>query len=213
MQFHRVLKPVFERLGIKLITRNVSFGGMGTLHSSIGSRDILGKEIDLILWDSGMTENAAQHHIDLFFRQALISGNRVPVLWASSPFDLLKMLHENVDADVGEWGNGFIGIDPVRDENQALEIPWAARFIKCLDECKELCKDNRFRSTCWINRTDHIMPEKSQRGKLEGQVKWHPGWRVHQLQGRVLAFAVLEALEVAINRWSDGTTSKLPWWN
>jgi hypothetical protein len=202
------MKPIFERLGVKLITRNISFGGLGTIHSSMGLRDILGKEIDLMLWDSGMTENANQHHIDLFMRQALMAGNRVPVLWASGPFDLLKMLHENVDADVGEFGNGLSGIEPVRDEEHAIGLPWAARYIKCADERSDLCANDRFRSTCWIDRADGIKPERTQRKKLEGQVKWHPGWRVHQLQGRVLAFAVLEGLEAALNRWMEGTMSK-----
>lgn len=208
MQFHRVMKPIFERLGVKLITRNISFGGMGTIHSSMGSRDILGKEIDLILWDSGMTENGNQAHIDLFMRQALIAGNRVPVIWGSGNWDLLKLFHETVDADVGEFGNGFSGIEATRDEAHALEMPWAARFIKCDEDRSELCKEDRYAATCWIDREDGIKPEAGQRAKPDGQVRWHPGWRVHQLQGRVLAFAVLEALEVAVNRWMEGTMSK-----
>jgi hypothetical protein len=202
------MKPIFERLGVKLITRNISFGGMGTVHSAMGSRDILGKEIDLILWDSGMTENGNQPHIDLFMRQALIAGNRVPIIWGAGNWDLLKLFHETVDADVGEFGNGFAGIEAVRDEAHALEIPWAARFIKCVDERAELCKDDRFAATCWIDREDGIKPEEGQKVRLDGQVRWHPGWRVHQLQGRVLAFAVLEGLEVAVNRWMEGTMSK-----
>lgn len=48
-----------------------------------------------------MTEGQNLPHIDIFLRQGLIGGNRVPVLWGGN-FDLLKMLHEHADADVGE---------------------------------------------------------------------------------------------------------------
>ena len=42
--------------------------------------------------------------IDLFMKQGLIGGNRVPVIWGA-PFKILKPIHENADADVGEWGS------------------------------------------------------------------------------------------------------------
>ena len=53
MQFHKVMAPIFARLGVKLITRNIAMGGMGTLHSAMGSASIYGDEIDLLIWDSG----------------------------------------------------------------------------------------------------------------------------------------------------------------
>lgn len=53
MQFHKVMAPVFARLGVKLITRNMAMGGVGTLHSSLGMADIYGADIDLLIWDTG----------------------------------------------------------------------------------------------------------------------------------------------------------------
>lgn len=58
MQFHKVMAPVFAHLGVKLITRNVGMGGLGTLHNSLGSASIYGDEIDLLLWDTGTCELA-----------------------------------------------------------------------------------------------------------------------------------------------------------
>jgi len=209
MQFHRLMKPIFERLGVKLITRNMSQGGMGTLQNGMGSRHIYGDEIDLFLWDAGMTENGAPHHIDLVLRQVLFSGNRVPLIWGG-PFDLLQLYHEEVDADVGEFGNGYIGLPTTEDEVQAETLPWAARNMKCVGERHDLCNENRYNAVCWVNRTDEIRPLKNQFKRPKGQVKWHPGWRPHQLQGRVLAFALLEGLEVAVNRWMDNTMTGQP---
>jgi len=209
MQFHRLMKPIFERLGVKLITRNMSQGGMGTIQNGMGSRHIYGDEIDLFLWDAGMTEGGVPEHIDLVLRQVLFSGNRVPVIWGGT-FELLKLYHEEVDADVGEYGNGFFGLPITKDEAHAETLPWAARNMKCVEERHDLCHENRYSSVCWINRTDEIRPVQNQREKPKGQVKWHPGWRPHQLQGRVLAFTVLEGLEVAVNRWMDNTMTGQP---
>ena len=208
MQFHKVMKPIFARLGVKLITRNISHGGMSTIQGAMGSASIYGDEIDLMIWDSGMTERVPEH-TDLFLRQALIGGNRVPVVWGA-PFDLLRMLHEEADADVGEFGRGTADMPITENEGQMRTLPWAYQGMKCLHERADLCQDHRYRATCWIDRPDGIKPEVHQMKRPSGQVSWHPGWRVHQLQGRVIAFALLEALQVAISTWSEATLSKSP---
>ena len=53
MQFHKIMYPVFARLGVKLITRNVGMGGLGTMQAGMGSGSIYGDEIDILMWDSG----------------------------------------------------------------------------------------------------------------------------------------------------------------
>ena len=53
MQFHKVMYPVFARMGVKLITRNVGQGGLGTIQAGMGSGSIYGDEVDVLLWDSG----------------------------------------------------------------------------------------------------------------------------------------------------------------
>lgn len=53
MQFHKVMYPVFARMGVKLITRNMAQGGLGTIQAGLGSGSIYGGEVDLLLWDSG----------------------------------------------------------------------------------------------------------------------------------------------------------------
>jgi hypothetical protein len=53
MQAHKVLYPVFARMGVKLITRNMAQGGLGTVQAGMGLGSIYGDDIDLLLWDSG----------------------------------------------------------------------------------------------------------------------------------------------------------------
>jgi hypothetical protein len=47
------MEPIFARLGVKLESRNMGMGGMGTIHNAVGSGSIYGNEVDLLLWDSG----------------------------------------------------------------------------------------------------------------------------------------------------------------
>lgn len=210
MQLHKVLAPVLARLGVQLITRNLAQGGLGTLHNALGSGSIYGNDIDVILWDSGMTEKAPAH-IELFMRQAILGGKKVPMLIGGS-FDILRKLYIEVDADVGELGNGKDGIEPVVSEAHAQTLPYAARYMKCDPEQRDLCENKpKYCCVCWVERDD--VPEDSFnhiKDQPGGQVKWHPGWRAHQLQGRVLAFTMLEALQEAVQHWSDGTMGGPP---
>lgn len=157
-----------------------------------------------------MTESDAAH-LDFFIRQTLLAGTKVPVVWASSGyFQVLKDLHELADVDVGEFGNGMDGIEETTSAQQAETLPYAVRYTKCAQGQQQVCQDaGRYCAKCWIDRDDGVKPETEQLSKPGGQVKWHPGWREHQLQGRVLAFAVMEALQVAIQEFSEGTMGKL----
>lgn len=57
MQFHKIMYPVFARMGVKLITRNMAQGGLGTVQAGMGSGSIFGDEVDLLLWDSGKVDD------------------------------------------------------------------------------------------------------------------------------------------------------------
>ena len=150
-----------------------------------------------------MTE-PEQEFADVFYRQALLAGKRIPILWGG-PFDVLKMLHEEADVDVGDWGQAMDGIPEVESVEQAKTIPWAARYMKCKDGAQELCQQEpRFCAKCWVDREDDLVPVAKQLEHPKGQVKWHPGWRRHQLTGRNVAFAVLEGLQAAVNIWTEG---------
>jgi hypothetical protein len=168
------------------------------------------------LWDSGMTETDSAH-VDLYFRQGLLSGtNKVPFLFSgSNMWNVLSFLHDTADADVGEYGTGMLGIQEVRNDTQALTIPYAARYMKCSKEYTETTSNSecsrRFCANCWINRPD-IPKEKflALESKPGGQVKWHPGWREHQLRGRVLAFTLIDAIQDAVQIFSSQTMGGPP---
>jgi|UPI000581A067 hypothetical protein len=209
MQFHRVVAPVLARLGVKLVTRNLAMGGLGTVQQSLGSQSLYGSDIDLLWWDSGMTEPQSSL-TDLFVRHALMSPGKVPVVWGGG-FDILQPIFQQTGADVGEFGTGMLGIPVVTSEEQAMTIPYPARYMLCDKDVTPLCQEDRFCGMCWVDRDDVDKSQFTEIHEIPGaRVKWHPGWRSHQWQGRVLAYAVLEALQVAIQRWSDGTMGGPP---
>jgi hypothetical protein len=199
MQFHKVMEPIFGLLGVELRTHNFSQGGLGTLQAALGSRSIYGDEIDILIWDTSMIEGADDRAQDLFYRQAILGGNRVPFIFGGR-WVQLKTFHESGEADVGQFGSGMNKIPECTDEVQAETIPYAARFMKCSGERRDMCNNHKFLGNCWVERPDVVPPTK-QDAEPGSRVAWHPGFRWHQLVGRSIAFTVLRALKLGLQKW------------
>ena len=99
--------------------------------------------------------------VDLFLRQGLIGGKRVPVIWGSGiSFNLLKNLHELADADIGEFGLATDLLPEVQSHDQAATIPWAVRYMKCSDDARDICNEEpKYCTQCWVDRDDGIVPD------------------------------------------------------
>ena len=175
LQFHKVMEPVFARLGVKLQSHNVAFGGLGTLQTSLGSGDLYGKEIDILVWDSSMTENSDEAY-DFYVRQAVMAGNRVPVLMGGMP-NVLMYLGKNINFPVGSFGVGTGGVPEITDGNMAESVKWMARYLRCNGETHGLCREREYNGTCWIDRDDYT-PTTTQQKEPGGRASWHPGFRV-----------------------------------
>jgi hypothetical protein len=155
-----------------------------------------------VLYDSGMTEGRDASAVDLYFRQAIVSGDRVPFLVGYGAVDTLIYYHNNADADVGHFGDGSKYIAECTDEVQCETVPWAAQYLKCSQEALPLCSANRFHANCWVERDD-VTPKTPQDPKPGSQVSWHPGNRWHQIIGRGMAFTVMRALKAALVQWQQ----------
>jgi len=212
MQLQRIMEPVFARLGVHFEAHNMAMGGLGTVHNAIAAGDIYGKEIDILMWDSSMTEKKDSLY-DVFARQGLISGNRVPILWSGIPAGL-KRLYVQGSAEVGNVG-GFNcckdGLPATLTKEQALELPWGARYVSCDHTSAAVCaaRENKYNATCWIDRPDYT-PTMPQEDSPDGQASWHPGSRSHQLVGRALGFAILQALRDGLQMWKESEDYILP---
>ena len=168
MQFHKIMEPVFGLLGVTLHSHNVAQGGLGTLQHSMGFQDIYGDSIDFMVWDSGMTEGRDVNAVDLFWRQALLSGTRVPFLMGAA--SVLLYYNTNADADFGMFGDATAGLPVCTDELQCDTFPWAARYMTCSDEAGQLCASHKWRSNCWVERTD-VTPTQKQDDAPGSQVR------------------------------------------
>ena len=207
MQLHKTVEPVFGMLGVSFKAQNFGRGGLGTLQSSMAMRDEYGDDLDFLVWDSGMTEGRDSRAVDMFHRQSLLSGRKVPFLFGGDQ-NMMMNYHEKADADVGQYLDAMIGIPEVTGEEQAETIPYAARYIKCNAEHNYLCGANKFHANCWVDRDD-VTPPVKQSEKPGSQVKWHPGNRWHQLIGRIMAFTILQATKTALTQWKDAPDFKL----
>jgi len=154
-----------------------------------------------------MTERE-QPIIDLFFRQGLIGGDKVPFLWSAKP-DRLSVLETALDADVGMLGTGTSGIPETKDAVMVEELPWATQWVNCNKGLYQECRAKEYMGECWIDRPD-FTPMTQQKDKTPSRVKWHPGNRKHQLTGRVMAFNVLMALDKALSMWQEADNFELP---
>ena len=201
LQVQWILEAVFARLGVKHQARNFGNGGLGTIHNALGAGSVYGPDVDMLMWDSSMTEGDLKD-IDVFGRQAILGGLKVPVLWNLKP-DILKIYHIKAEIDVGHTGSGKVGIPKQESVADIEKAPWAAKYLFCGGEIQSsICRPNEYNGTCWIERPDYT-PATKQNPEPGGRAGWHPGNRYHQLTGRVLAFTILSALYEVLVEWSE----------
>eukprot|EP00545_Synedropsis_sp_CCMP1620_P009193 CAMPEP_0119027258 /NCGR_PEP_ID=MMETSP1176-20130426/36809_1 /TAXON_ID=265551 /ORGANISM="Synedropsis recta cf, Strain CCMP1620" /LENGTH=65 /DNA_ID=CAMNT_0006983139 /DNA_START=1 /DNA_END=195 /DNA_ORIENTATION=+ len=65
----------------------------------------------------------------MYWRQALISGDRVPFLLGAGGAGELTNLNMNADADIANHGEAKVGLPECVDEIQCDKFPWAARYM------------------------------------------------------------------------------------
>ena len=74
LQVQWILEGVFSRLGIRHQSRNVGLGGLGTVQTGMATKQILGHDVDVLMWDSGTSIYCIFIYIRNIVR-LLVSGN------------------------------------------------------------------------------------------------------------------------------------------
>lgn len=199
MQFANIMEPIFHKLGMRLIAKNLAMGGYGTSHYAFGSSTLYG-ETDVIMWDSAMTEHD-RGIMDLFWKQAAIGGERVPILidGGGSSFN-------NLEEETGNnlWAGGRLpgaGVLPIATSMEhVLTLPFATRYQACDPNASDVCKLEKYHDFCWVERGDYN-PTQKINGHVGGQAGWHPGDRNHQLASRRMILLFLKAFDAALDKW------------
>eukprot|EP00980_Cylindrotheca_fusiformis_P008142 scaffold1727_cov133-Cylindrotheca_fusiformis.AAC.45 len=205
LQVQWILEAVFARLGVKHEARNFGNGGLGTTHNGIGAGSIYGPDVDMLMWDSGMTEGRDLAGIELMHRQGLIGGIKVPMLWTLATVAAKKLRAQG--ADVAIAGSGMSGIPIGASIEEVEKMPWAAQYVKCKGSIKSLCKKNEYIGKCWVPRDD-VTPVRQNKSP-GGRASWHPGNRIHQVSGRAIAFPILQALKEVLVMWNEAEDYRL----
>ena len=199
-QVHHVMEPVLARLGVSLYTRNLAHGGLGTLESSLGSGDIFGRENDVLMWDSGMTEHN-KDYIELFYRQAALSGNKIP-FYIGTVYADHAGYQRRYGADVASFANdNDAGFLVTTSDAQAKTLPWASQYHVCekgFGGCGVW--ENMYHITCWVDRED-VTPPVKQLDRI--RTSRHPTHTQYQVKGRGIAMLLLTGLEHALLEWRD----------
>jgi hypothetical protein len=208
LQVQRILQPVLARLGVHHEARNFGQGGLGTIQNGMGASSLYGPDVDVLLWDSGMTEKKSQN-VEVMARQAILGGGKVPFFF-HFPNDVAQTLHDHAGADVGFTSSALSGIPKAEVFGDLKTIPYAARYMRCHNDIKkDVCKPEEYSGLCWMDRSDYT-PTTKQEPYPGGRASWHPGFRRHQLEGRILVFWILQALWEALDAWKQYKDLILP---
>ena len=202
MQFNYLMEPVFDLLGMTLVSRNMGMDAATTI-SALGGADVYG-EAD-ILWyyrSNGEKETKGQH--DLLQKQAILAGERVPVILTPTPAGLEAdtngtALLGNIQpgAEVCSWTQHFVD----GTLKHPKSVP-ACQYTRCDDTLLAEGYCSVHNSVCWVDRKDWN-PTASQNSDVGAQDESYPGVNNHLWDGRKLSLIILHALDAAIEQWQE----------
>lgn len=207
------MEPIFARLGVLSTSRNFGFGGLGTLQTGMATSALVGPDVDLLMWDSGMTEKGGPP-LGILGLQAALSGDRIPYyLIPGHGFQQISDLNTGAAMDTGMLSDVGKFTPGAKLPEDIAALPWASQCLKVNSETKSICP-RTYRGTCWVDRSNFewagmdmsYTPDSGCNGAIGhpgGRASWHPGDKVHQQTGRALAGFVLHGLRDALILWKD----------
>jgi hypothetical protein len=175
----RAAKDVFAAVGLNFVGRNHAMGG-----TSIGpeiamcAEAIFGNDVDVLAWDTGMTDGQKTYKMEQYFLRAATQLNQPAFVAlntggtrgrgkvvremeekATCAFEL----SEGTIADIKKAIPDTAG----KSDQEIAEMPELVRKFKCgkqLELGDPGCKKAKFTGVC---------------GGRKGKNSWHPGWYVH----------------------------------
>jgi len=218
----RDLKPIFEALGIEFEGRNYAMGGTGSGYEvSMCFEQIFGDDIDFFSWDYGMTDGNAHIRTSHYgYRGAMATATAASSSTLSSTTTLLPPL---MALHVG--GRSTRGR---LNKLQQLEDLGMATFVGLSTDDSELLYKGVPESVGKSDAEIDAMPEyvrnfKCDGGKMESgdpycgaekytkrvcsprakQTSWHPGFKMHALDGHSVALFMVQYLFDALNELAN----------
>jgi hypothetical protein len=217
MEFNMIMEPVFDKLGMTLISRNMGMNAT-TTNSALGGSDIYG-EAD-ILWhvpdprplplenEDNRNNNIIKETypmVDFLFRQAVLSGTRVPIIL--SPDHKLFLNEMNQKVWMGNIQPGATFCKDTYLKNGKIMVPSkkACQFVNCRGD-PIMCDQHN--SVCWVDRSDRDL-QQTQDNNVGHQREGYPSIQQQRLEGRKLSMLILHAMDEALDRWITQTNNDI----
>jgi len=200
------VKDVFSSVGIDFGAKNYAMGGMRSYPElALCMESVYGEDIDVLSWDFGMTDGSNYDAITLWGHRTKLLSTQ-PVLFGMTFDDRYRVQHFH---DLERIGLGTVTLNNFHNIlnilpdslklNDTQSIPPALRYYLCdghVEPHKEPCVSYKF-------NTEQFCPN------VQGQVSWHPGWKHHMLQGRLIGFYLLQRLRDAMIAFLPTSLSRL----
>lgn len=223
MSFHNVLEPIFDKLGMTLMTRNMERQeGDDIVSLLLNGNSINGHDNDLFIWTLNRDHEEQQELIDgimeSLLHQTSYSKNKIPNILFQHSFPRSIFKHtktRNIDKLwIGEMNTNFWNTTALpisHNFTQVLDLPYAVQYLHCAQHFQKICdwKRYKFNTHCWVNRTD-VAPMTTQNSYTN--TKDHDvSFRYEQFQSRKYLLLILHALEDILKIWKDEEkSSSLP---
>lgn len=198
MQFNYIMEPVLDKLGVRLVSRNMGMDS-SVLNSALGGADIYG-EADIMMYQ-GQPEDVSI--MDFFHRQAILSGERVPILLTPSVKLLREATEDSIWAGNLQPGASFCSSSRIESGKFIVPKVKSCKYVVCTDEAASRC--DKQNSVCWVDRPDVSKEMAEQDESIGREHQGLPNFNTQKLEGRKLAMLVLHALDEAIDRWTQQT--------
>lgn len=202
MQFNYIMEPIFHKLGMTLISRNMGMSASPAV-SALGGADIIG-ETDILWHVQRKDDEEKPGEFDLIQKQAIMSGERVPIVLSPEWNELMQ----------ASKGKAWVGnIQPGEDfcQTTTMEVlpdAPACHHVTCDTKAWESRTCYAYDSVCWELRSD--WNPDGQDDDVGDQDKEYPGFRRHQLEGRKMTLLLLNALSSALEIWQQNLDHNKP---
>lgn len=203
-------QDVFRAVGLHFTGRNYAMGGTAAAPEvAICVKEIFGQDIDVLVWDFGMTDGKMIWKQSLYhYRAGLIDKSRpLNIAYHAGGFLKGRMVAVKEMEDLGlaalisseEVMNS--ATDAVPDsfgltDDEINQLPEFVRNFRCGNQIENgdpYCKDEKFNMT--------LCPDRKYR------TSWHPGWKWQAVMGYLATFFLIEVLNDALNELASTADS------
>jgi hypothetical protein len=173
----RAVTDIFATVGLNFIGRNYAMGGTNSAPEvAMCVKEIFGTDIDVLSWDTGMTDGKNYAGMSQYFLRAAMLQNR-PALVAlhigghKGRRDVMTELEQIgltalvLDDSEEKAMNAAIPDTTGKSDEEVAEMPELVRSFKCgkqIEKGDPGCGGKKFNTTIC--------------GKRKFKTSWHPGW-------------------------------------